>query len=165
VDRRDVHQFSICREIGARFRFPRFPESTATLFTSTAESALAGIAALVPVGSAPAPCRKEHGPPESALIYDTYRHEQGARRRAGDRRGLTNLHASVVPIRHHSGKLSGCALVIATATSDTSLRARGATGSTALCQSADAGSTPAGSTLPFLWRSRSGRKYRDNLSK
>jgi hypothetical protein len=42
-------------------------------------------------------------------------------------------------------------------------RARGATGSTALCQSADAGSNPAGSILLSVEKIYTGRERRDNL--
>ena len=44
------------------------------VFISAAESALAGIAALVPVGSAPAPSHKKPEPQRSCPACGTYRH-------------------------------------------------------------------------------------------
>ncbi len=140
----------------AKIRLGHF--SLLHFFISTAESALAGTAALVPAGSAQRLLIGSTSfgcPAEPAVHILTCRVRET---RTGHRRQIHQFSSRVVPIRHHSGKLNGCALLIATATSDTSLRARGATGNTALCQSADAGSTPAGSTLPFLWRSSSGEK-------
>src|ERR1017187_4268045 len=69
--RRDVHQFPFVEKLG---NAPRFPENRQLvhLFISTAESALAGIAALVPVGSGPAPSHKKHEPQMSCRACGTY---------------------------------------------------------------------------------------------
>src|SRR6266404_9444021 len=57
------------------------------IFISAGESALAGIAALVPVGSAPALSHRKPGPQRSCRACGTYRH------------GL-NAPGSNLPIRH-----------------------------------------------------------------
>src|SRR5947209_18745676 len=61
--------------------------TAAPIFISTAESVLAGIAALVPVGSAPELSRKSTEPQRSCRACGTYRH------------GL-NAPGSNLPIRH-----------------------------------------------------------------
>src|SRR5258708_2821647 len=67
--------------------FPLPPGFCVSVFISTAESALAGIAAPVPVGSAPAPSHTKHEPQLSCRACGTYLHGR-------------NAPGSNLPIRH-----------------------------------------------------------------
>src|SRR5208283_1640671 len=69
--RRGVHQFPFVEKLRSA---PRFPENLQLLhfFISTAESALAGIAARVPAGSAPELAHKRTEPRPSCRACGTY---------------------------------------------------------------------------------------------
>src|SRR5579864_7423214 len=77
-DRRDVRQVDSSKKLGSSacpssLGFPKI-DSYSTFLISTAESALAGIAALVPVGSAPEPSQKTPEPQLSCRACGTYLH-------------------------------------------------------------------------------------------
>jgi hypothetical protein len=83
-DRKNVHRFPFGEKLGNVSSIPvsssdsssRDRESTATpFFVSAGESAPAGIAVLVPVGSGPELSHKWTGPQRSCQACGTYRHE------------------------------------------------------------------------------------------
>jgi len=84
-----------CVNAGADGRTPLFDsDAPPTFFISTAESALAGIAVLAPVGSAPAPAHKKHEPQLSYRACGTYLHGQSARGDSGRGAGAGCIPAS-----------------------------------------------------------------------